>query len=215
MLYSKIVNLPISYFLRNVRDVVPALPAMLKKWTVFLSVLELIKEPLNILLHWQPCWFSVNWPFRFGIYSFQDLSFRSSGSVEKAIGQCAARTRLFLVLAEKHRGLKVIKGFNAEERMEGSSMQAHNVITIANQLELRKGLASQWWISVLVIGTLLMVRWGRWFWWRYWWRFSSLLWVSLTEFLTRKGNFYLWRETRKCGCWTCARNTSYRKPHQG
>jgi subfamily B ATP-binding cassette protein MsbA len=47
----------------------------------------------------------------------------------------------FLFHLRETLGLKSYKGFNAEERMEGSSMQAHNVTLIANQLELRKGLS--------------------------------------------------------------------------
>jgi subfamily B ATP-binding cassette protein MsbA len=164
-LYGKIVNLPISYFSEKRKgDVIARATSDAQEvQTSFLSVLELIvKEPLNILFA-----LAAMLLFSVKLTIFVLVFIPISGFIISLIGKRLKKQSdnvqreqgFFLSLLEETLGgLKVIKGFNAEERMEGSfKASTQRYYDYANQLELRKGLASpvSEFLGILVIGTLL------------------------------------------------------------
>jgi subfamily B ATP-binding cassette protein MsbA len=164
-LYGKIVNLPISYFSEKRKgDVIARATSDAQEvQTSFLSVLELIvKEPLNILFA-----LAAMLIFSVKLTIFVLVFIPISGFIISLIGKRLKKQSdnvqreqgFFLSLLEETLGgLKVIKGFNAEERMEGSfNASTQRYYDYANQLELRKGLASpvSEFLGILVIGTLL------------------------------------------------------------
>lgn len=164
-LYHKIVNLPISYFSEKRKgDVIARATSDAQEvQTSFLSILELIvKEPLNIIFA-----LAAMLIFSVKLTIFVLVFIPISGFIISLIGKRLKKQSdkvqkeqgFFLSLLEETLGgLKVIKGFNAEDRMEdtfkGSTQRYYNY---ANKLELRKGLASpvSEFLGILVIGTLL------------------------------------------------------------
>lgn len=164
-LYHKIVNLPISYFSEKRKgDVIARATSDAQEvQTSFLSILELIvKEPLNIIFA-----LAAMLIFSVKLTIFVLVFIPISGFIISLIGKQLKKQSdkvqkeqgFFLSLLEETLGgLKVIKGFNAEDRMEdtfkGSTQRYYDY---ANKLELRKGLASpvSEFLGILVIGTLL------------------------------------------------------------
>jgi subfamily B ATP-binding cassette protein MsbA len=164
-LYHKIVNLPISYFSEKRKgDVIARATSDAQEvQTSFLSVLELIiKEPLNILFT-----LAAMLLFSVKLTIFVLVFIPVSGIIISMIGKRLKKQSdkvqreqgFFLSLLEETLGgLKVIKGFNAEERMEqtfkGSTQRYYD---FANKMELRKGLAGpvSEFLGILVIGVLL------------------------------------------------------------
>lgn len=164
-LYSKIVNLPISYYSEKRKgDVIARTSSdVLQIQNSFLSILELIvKEPLNIIFSLA---FMLMISVKLTIFMLIFLPVsgflisligkklkRQSGKVQKEQG-------IFLSLLEETlSGLKVIKGFNAEDRLTDTfkeSTERYNKFSI--QLNHRKGLASPMseFLGILVIGILL------------------------------------------------------------
>ncbi|EAS19137.1 ABC transporter [Flavobacteria bacterium BBFL7] len=164
-LYSKIVNLPISYYSEKRKgDVIARTSSdVLQIQNSFLSILELIvKEPLNIIFSLA---FMLMISVKLTIFMLLFLPIsgflisligkklkRQSGKVQKEQG-------IFLSLLEETlSGLKVIKGFNAEDRLTDTfkeSTERYNKYAI--QLNHRKGLASPTseFLGILVIGILL------------------------------------------------------------
>ncbi|ARN76839.1 antibiotic ABC transporter ATP-binding protein [Nonlabens spongiae] len=164
-LYHKVVNLPISFFSEKRKgDVIArATNDTQQIQTSFLSVLELmVKEPLNILFALVAMLlFSVK------LTIFVLVFIPVSGFIISLIGKrlkkqsdrVQSEQGYFLSLLEETLGgLKVIKGFNAESRMEDTFTDStQRYYNYANKLELRKGLASpvSEFLGILVIGTLL------------------------------------------------------------
>ncbi len=164
-LYAKIVHLPISYFSEKRKgDVIARTSAdVLQIQNSFLSILELIvKEPLNII-------FSLGLMIVISpkLTVFMLLFLPVSGflisrlgkKLKKRSGQVQQEQGYFMSLLEETLGgLKVIKGFNAEERLENSFQQSTNrLYRFAVKLNHRKGLASpvSEFLGILVIGILL------------------------------------------------------------
>lgn len=164
-LYHKIVNLPLSFFSEKRKgDVIARATSDTQQiQTSFLSVLELmVKEPLNIIFALiAMLLFSVK------LTIFVLVFIPVSGFVISLIGKrlkkqsdkVQSEQGYFLSLLEETLGgLKVIKGFNAESRMEDTfTSSTQRYYNFANKLELRKGLASpvSEFLGILVIGTLL------------------------------------------------------------
>ncbi|WP_194850645.1 ABC transporter ATP-binding protein [Nonlabens antarcticus] len=164
-LYGKIVNLPISYFSEKRKgDVIARATSDAQEvQTSFLSILELIvKEPLNILFA-----LAAMLLFSVELTIFVLVFIPISGFIISLIGKRLKKQSdnvqreqgFFLSLLEETLGgLKVIKGFNAENRMEDSFKDStQRYYNYANKLELRKGLASpvSEFLGILVIGVLL------------------------------------------------------------
>ncbi|KQC33897.1 antibiotic ABC transporter ATP-binding protein [Nonlabens sp. YIK11] len=164
-LYHKIVNLPISYFSEKRKgDVIARATSDAQEvQTSFLSILELIvKEPLNILFA-----LAAMLIFSVKLTIFVLVFIPVSGFIISLIGKRLKKQSdkvqreqgFFLSLLEETLGgLKVIKGFNAERRMEDTFQDStQRYYNFANKLELRKGLASpvSEFLGILVIGTLL------------------------------------------------------------
>jgi subfamily B ATP-binding cassette protein MsbA len=164
-LYSKIVNLPISYFSEKRKgDVIARTSSdVLQIQNSFLSILELIvKEPLNII-------FSLSFMLMISVKLtiFMLIFLPVSGFLISLIGKKLKRQSgnvqkeqgIFLSLLEETlSGLKVIKGFNAEERLTETfkeSTERYNKFAV--KLNHRKGLASPTseFLGILVIGILL------------------------------------------------------------
>ncbi|MEE2801446.1 MAG: ABC transporter transmembrane domain-containing protein [Bacteroidota bacterium] len=164
-LYAKIINLPISYFSEKRKgDVIARTSAdVLQIQHSFLSILELIiKEPLNII-------FTLILMIILSpqLTIFMILFLPVSGFLISRLGkklknrssQVQREQGYFLSLLEETlSGLKVIKGFNAEERLQEtfeSSTQRMNRYAI--KLNHRKGLASpvSEFLGILMIGILL------------------------------------------------------------
>ncbi|ARN70675.1 antibiotic ABC transporter ATP-binding protein [Nonlabens tegetincola] len=164
-LYAKIINLPISYFSEKRKgDVIARTSAdVLQIQHSFLSILELIiKEPLNII-------FTLILMIILSpqLTIFMILFLPVSGFLISRLGkklknrssQVQREQGYFLSLLEETlSGLKVIKGFNAEERLQEtfeSSTQRMNRYAI--KLNHRKGLASpvSEFLGILMIGVLL------------------------------------------------------------
>ncbi len=164
-LYHKIVNLPIAYFSEKRKgDVIARATSDVQEVQIsFLSILELIvKEPLNIIFTLLAMLLiSVE------LTVFVLVFIPVSGFIISLIGKRLKRQSdkvqqeqgYFLSLLEETLGgLKVIKGFNAEQRMEDTfHTSTQRYYNFANKLELRKGLASpvSEFLGILVIGTLL------------------------------------------------------------
>jgi len=164
-LYHKIVNLPISYFSEKRKgDVIARATSDAQEvQTSFLSVLELIiKEPLNILFT-----LAAMLLFSVKLTLFVLVFIPVSGFIISMIGKRLKKQSdkvqreqgFFLSLLEETLGgLKVIKGFNAEERMEDTfKSSTQRYFDFANKVELRKGLAGpvSEFLGILVIGVLL------------------------------------------------------------
>ncbi len=164
-LYHKIVNLPISYFSEKRKgDVIARATSDVQEiQTSFLSILELIvKEPLNIIFA-----LGAMLVFSVELTVFVLVFIPISGFIISLIGKRLKKQSdnvqreqgFFLSLLEETLGgLKVIKGFNAEGRMEDTfQTSTQRYYKFANKLELRKGLASpvSEFLGILVIGTLL------------------------------------------------------------
>lgn len=164
-LYHKIVNLPISYFSEKRKgDVIARATSDTQEvQTSFLSILELIvKEPLNILFA-----LIAMLIFSVKLTIFVLIFIPVSGFVISLIGKRLKKQSdnvqreqgFFLSLLEETLGgLKVIKGFNAEGRMQDSFQSStQRYYDYANKLEMRKGLASpvSEFLGILVIGVLL------------------------------------------------------------
>ncbi|SCX97221.1 ATP-binding cassette, subfamily B, MsbA [Nonlabens sp. Hel1_33_55] len=164
-LYHKIVNLPISYFSEKRKgDVIARATGDAQEvQTSFLSILELIiKEPLNIIFALIAMLiFSVK--LTIFVLVFIPISGFIISLIGKRLKKRSAKVQreqgFFLSLLEETLGgLKVIKGFNAERRMQDTFQDStQRYYNFANKLELRKGLASpvSEFLGILVIGTLL------------------------------------------------------------
>nr|WP_042289992.1 ABC transporter transmembrane domain-containing protein [Nonlabens ulvanivorans] len=164
-LYKKIVNLPVSYFSEKRKgDVISrATTDVIEIQSSFLSILELIvKEPLNIIfalaamLMFSPkltLFVLVFIPISGYIISLIGKRLKSkSERVQKEQGAVLSQ------LEETLGGLKVIKGFNAEERMQDSFEKTTSRFRrFTNSLDKRKSFASpvSEVLGIAVIGVLL------------------------------------------------------------
>ncbi len=164
-LYHKIVNLPISYFSEKRKgDVIARATSDAQEvQTSFLSILELIvKEPLNILFA-LAAMLLISYQLTIFVLVFIPVSGFIISLIGKRLKKQSDNVQreqgFFLSLLEETLGgLKVIKGFNAEQRMEDSfNNSTQRYYNFANKLELRKGLASpvSEFLGILVIGVLL------------------------------------------------------------
>ncbi len=164
-LYKKIVNLPISYFSEKRKgDVISrATTDVIEIQSSFLSILELIvKEPLNIIFALAAMlMFSVKLtlfvlifiPISGFIISLIGKRLKSkSERVQKEQGAVLSQ------LEETLGGLKVIKGFNAEERMQSSFEKTTSRFRkYMTSLDKRKSFATpvSEVLGIAVIGVLL------------------------------------------------------------
>ncbi|WP_298950626.1 ABC transporter transmembrane domain-containing protein [uncultured Nonlabens sp.] len=164
-LFSKIVHLPISYFSEKRKgDVIARTSAdVLQIQNSFLSILELIvKEPLNIIFT-----LAIMLVMSAKLTVFMLVFLPVSGllisrlgkKLKQRSGQVQKEQGYFLSLLEETlSGLKVIKGFNAEDRLSESFQNSTNrMYRFAVKLNHRKGFASpvSEFLGILVIGILL------------------------------------------------------------
>lgn len=164
-LFSKIVHLPISYFSEKRKgDVIARTSAdVLQIQNSFLSILELIvKEPLNIIFT-----LAIMLVMSAKLTVFMLVFLPVSGllisrlgkKLKQRSGQVQKEQGYFLSLLEETlSGLKVIKGFNAEDRLSKSFQNSTNrMYRFAVKLNHRKGFASpvSEFLGILVIGILL------------------------------------------------------------
>lgn len=164
-LYKKIINLPISFFSEKRKgDVIArASSDVTEIQNSFLSILELIvKEPLNVIFTLAVMFFiSVKLslfvlifiPIAGFIISLVGKSLkRQSDKVQKEQGNFLS------LLEETLSGLKVIKGFNAEERLTDTFTQSTSRYSnYANKMFHRTGLAQpvSEFLGIGIIGVLL------------------------------------------------------------
>ncbi len=164
-LYAKIIHFPISFYSEKRKgDVIARTSAdVLQIQNSFLSILELIvKEPLNILF---TLTFMIVLSPKLTIFMILFIPVsgflisRLGKKLKSRSGQVQREQGYFLSLLEETLGgLKVIKGFNAEERLQDTfekSTQRMNRYSI--KLNHRKGLASpvSEFLGILMIGVLL------------------------------------------------------------
>ncbi|MGB5982399.1 MAG: ABC transporter transmembrane domain-containing protein [Nonlabens sp.] len=164
-MYAKIINLPIAYYSEKRKgDVIARISAdVFQIKNSFLSILELlVKEPLNIL-------FSLAFMLMISVKLtvFMLIFLPISGFLISLIGKklkrqsskVQAEQGYFLSLLEETlSGLKVIKGFNAEDRLEDTFQESTSRFhRFSIKLNHRKGLASPTseFLGILVIGILL------------------------------------------------------------
>lgn len=164
-LYQKIINLPISFFSekRKGDTIARATTDVNEIQNSYLSILELIvKEPLNIL-------FALITMFMFSIKLslFVLIFIPVCGYIISAIGkklksksERVQRTQGLILsqLEEMLGGLKVIKGFNAEDRMQDSFEETTGKFSkYSISLSKRKSMASpvSEVLGIAVIGCLL------------------------------------------------------------
>lgn len=164
-LYQKIINLPISFFSekRKGDTIARATTDVNEIQNSYLSILELIvKEPLNIL-------FALIAMFMFSIKLslFVLIFIPICGYIISAIGkklksksERVQRTQGVILsqLEEMLGGLKVIKGFNAEDRMKDSFQETTGRFSkYSINLAKRKNMASpvSEVLGIAVIGCLL------------------------------------------------------------
>ena len=164
-LYAKIIHLPISFYSEKRKgDVIARTSAdVLQIQNSFLSILELIiKEPLNIIFTLILMIILSPKLTIFMILFIPVSGFlisRLGKKLKSRSGQVQREQGYFLSLLEETLGgLKVIKGFNAEERLQDTfqkSTQRMNRYSI--KLNHRKGLASpvSEFLGILMIGVLL------------------------------------------------------------
>lgn len=164
-LFTKIVHLPISYFSEKRKgDVIARTSAdVLQIQNSFLSILELIiKEPLNIIFT-LAIMLVMSAKLTIFMLVFLPVSgfliSRLGKKLKKRSGQVQKEQGYFLSLLEETlSGLKVIKGFNAEDRLKESFQNSTNrMYRFAVKLNHRKGFASpvSEFLGILVIGILL------------------------------------------------------------
>lgn len=164
-LYKKIVNLPVSYFSEKRKgDVISrATTDVIEVQNSFLSILELIvKEPLNIIFALAAMLiFSVK--LTLFVLIFIPVSGYIISLIGKRLKSKSERVQkeqgaVLSQLEETLSGLKVIKGFNAEERMQDSFEQSTGRFRrYMNSLEKRKSFATpvSEVLGIAVIGVLL------------------------------------------------------------
>jgi subfamily B ATP-binding cassette protein MsbA len=164
-MYSKIVHLPIAYFSEKRKgDVIARTSAdVLQVQNSFLSILELIvKEPLNIVFS-LALMIVISPKLTIFMLLFLPVSgfliSRLGKKLKKRSDQVQKEQGYFMSLLEETLGgLKVIKGFNAENRLEESFQNSTGrLYRFAVKLNHRKGLASpvSEFLGILVIGILL------------------------------------------------------------
>ncbi|PZX38127.1 ATP-binding cassette, subfamily B, MsbA [Nonlabens dokdonensis] len=164
-LFKKIVHLPISFFSEKRKgDVIARTSAdVLQIQNSFLSILELIiKEPLNIIFT-LAIMLVMSAKLTIFMLIFLPISgfliSRLGKKLKKRSGQVQKEQGYFLSLLEETlSGLKVIKGFNAEDRLTESFQNSTNrMYRFAVKLNHRKGFASpvSEFLGILVIGILL------------------------------------------------------------
>ncbi|MGJ8685104.1 MAG: ABC transporter ATP-binding protein [Nonlabens sp.] len=164
-LYKKIVNLPVSYFSEKRKgDVISrATTDVIEVQSSFLSILELIvKEPLNIIFA-----LAAMLVFSIKLTLFVLIFIPISGYIISMIGKRLKskservqqeQGAVLSQLEETLSGLKVIKGFNAEERMQNSFEKTTGRFRrYMNSLEKRKSFATpvSEVLGIAVIGVLL------------------------------------------------------------
>ncbi|GAK76293.1 lipid A export ATP-binding/permease proteinMsbA [Nonlabens ulvanivorans] len=164
-LYKKIVNLPVSYFSEKRKgDVISrATTDVIEIQSSFLSILELIvKEPLNIIFALAAMlMFSVK--LTLFVLVFIPISGYIISLIGKRLKSKSERVQkeqgaVLSQLEETLGGLKVIKGFNAEERMQDSFEKTTSRFRrFTNSLDKRKSFASpvSEVLGIAVIGVLL------------------------------------------------------------
>lgn len=164
-LYHKIVHLPISYFSEKRKgDVIARTSSdVLQIQNSFLSILELIvKEPLNIIFS-IVLMLTISAKLTLFMFLFLPVSglliSRLGKKLKKRSGQVQKEQGYFLSLLEETlSGLKVIKGFNAEQRLEESfNNSTARMYRYSVKLNHRKGLASpiSEFLGIITIGILL------------------------------------------------------------
>jgi subfamily B ATP-binding cassette protein MsbA len=164
-LFKKIVHLPISFFSEKRKgDVIARTSAdVLQIQNSFLSILELIiKEPLNIIFT-LAIMLVMSAKLTIFMLIFLPISgfliSRLGKKLKKRSGQVQKEQGYFLSLLEETlSGLKVIKGFNAEDHLTESFQNSTNrMYRFAVKLNHRKGFASpvSEFLGILVIGILL------------------------------------------------------------
>lgn len=164
-LYAKIINLPISYFSEKRKgDVIARASSDVQEiQNSFLSILELVvKEPLNIIFTLAFMFF-ISAKLTLFVLVFIPVSGFLISLVGKRLKQQSDRVQkeqgYFLSLLEETLGgLKVIKGFNAEQRLTDSFTQSTaRFSNYSNTMLHRTGLAGpvSEFLGIGIIGVLL------------------------------------------------------------
>lgn len=164
-LYAKIINLPISYFSEKRKgDVIARASSDVQEiQNSFLSILELVvKEPLNIIFTLAFMFF-ISAKLTLFVLVFIPVSGFLISLVGKRLKQQSDLVQkeqgYFLSLLEETLGgLKVIKGFNAEERLTESFTQSTTRYSdFSNKMLHRTGLAGpvSEFLGIGIIGVLL------------------------------------------------------------
>lgn len=164
-LYKKTVDLPISYFSEKRKgDTIARITSdVLEVQHSFLSILELIvREPLMIIFT-IVMMFAISAELTVFVFIFIPISgfiiSRVGKSLKKKSDQVQAEQGYFLSLIEETLGsLKIIKGFNAEERVQGKfENSTQRFFKYSNRLLHRRNLASpiSEFLGICVIGILL------------------------------------------------------------
>lgn len=164
-MYSKIVNLPISYFSEKRKgDVIARITTdVLEIQHSFLSVLELIvREPLTILFTILVM-FGISAKLTIFVFVFIPIAGMIISRIGKSLKKKSDRVQreqgeFLSIVEETLGGLRVVKAFNAESRFHATFKESTDrFFRFSNSLLNRQNLASPTgeFLGILVIGVLL------------------------------------------------------------
>ncbi|GAB5564542.1 MAG: ABC transporter ATP-binding protein [Winogradskyella sp.] len=164
-IYNKVINLPISYYSEKKKgDIIARISSDVNQVkNSLLSVLELVvREPLTILFA-IIAMFAISVKLTIFVFLFIPISgfiiSRIGKSLKKKSNRVQTEQGIFLsTLEETLSGLKVIKGFNAEERFNNEFQKSTSrFFNFSNILMNRQNLASPTSevLGIITIATLL------------------------------------------------------------
>lgn len=164
-IYDKVLTLPISYYSEKKKgDIIARISGDVNEVkNSLLAILELIvKEPLTILFA-IIAMFTISVKLTIFVFLFIPISgfiiSRIGKSLKKKSNRVQTEQGIFLsTLEETLSGLKVIKGFNAQERFNDQFQESTNrFYSFSNKLMNRQNLASPTseFLGIVTIATLL------------------------------------------------------------
>lgn len=165
-MYSKIVDLPVSYYSEKRKGDIMAriLGDVNEVQNSFFSILELIiKEPLTILFS-LIAMFAISWKLTLFVFIFIPISAFIISKIGKSLKSQSTRAQqesgfLISIVEESLSGLKVIKGYNAETFFKNVfNGSTERIYTLSNKIGKKNNLASPMseFLGIVIIAVLLI-----------------------------------------------------------
>ena len=164
-IYSKIVELPLSYYSREKKgDIMARLTQDVQEveWSVMASLEKFFRDPLNILIFLIGM-FIMSTPLTLFVLLILPISAILIGTVGRNLRKISSRSQkqmgvLMSMVEETLSGLRIIKAFNAQAQSEKSFQKENQVFTrIMNSITRHRDLASpmsEFLGSLVVVGLM-------------------------------------------------------------